>query len=572
MNSVNQIMRQVGVITMTLMLLPQSGFGQNEVQKTTIDQADQVCDVHGIAQSACYICDTTKREKGRLWCKEHDRYEDRCFICHPDIKDPDRDWCEQHFLYEDECVFCRPSSKESSDVSDDNRDPKRMWCAEHDIYEDECVLCHPELKESEGDKRDPKRLWCKEHSVYEDECVICHPEIEGSSGTSKPSALFCVEHDVAEQECGICHPELVAHLNPGSGLKIRFASDKATDKAAVKTAVAEVGAISGGIEVFAEIMFNQNKFAHVALPVDGIIRSVDVDLGRQVKAGDVLATVTSVEISKAIGDYMRAIAQDKLREQTVERERTLRQEQITSERELQEAIAAHEAADAEVHQTQQYLTTFGLSPSQIARLGKENPGTAALEVRAPFDGEVVARTAVPGALVETGIPLFKIADRSTMWAMLNVPAIDIDHVKVGQQVEITLDAAPDQTLVGILTWVSAEVDERTRMAKARAEIPNPGNRLRSGTFARGRIITKSADAAVIIPQSSLQQVDDRPLAFVKIEEDLYEARSVTLGARQGDRHEVLAGLSAGETIVVENSFVMKSQLLLSRLGAGCVDD
>jgi cobalt-zinc-cadmium efflux system membrane fusion protein len=340
----------------------------------------------------------------------------------------------------------------------------------------------------------------------------------------------------------------------------------------VRTAVAEVASISGGIEVFAEIMFNQNKFAHVALPVDGIIRSVDVDLGNQVKAGDVLATVTSIEISKAIGDYMRAIAEDKLREKTVERARKLHQEQITSERELQEAIAAHEAADAEVLQTRQQLTTLGLSPAQIARLEKENPDTAALEVRAPFDGEVVARTAVPGALVETGTPLFKIADRSTMWAMLNVPADDVDHVQVGQQVEITLDAAPDQALVGTLTWVAAEVDERTRMAKARAEIPNPGNRLRSGTFARGRIITKSTDAAVIIPQSGLQQVDDRPLAFVKLEEDLYEARPVALGAKQGERYEVLSGLDPGETIVVGNSFVMKSQLLLSRLGAGCVDD
>ena len=575
------------------------------------------CKPHGALQTECFICDSSLREKGRLWCKEHDRYEDRCFLCHPDLEDRDRAWCKEHHLYEDECSLCQPPQTEEAVRSRDTstckphdalqskcfmcnpslREKGRLWCKEHDRYEDRCFLCHPELEDKDrawckehylyedecilcrtnqkgatNDDRDPKRLWCDEHGVYEDECVICHPEIKGTSGAAKGAVLYCKEHDVDEQDCGICHPELVTELDPGHGLKIRFASDKATAKAGVKTSTAKHGAISGGIDVFAEIMFNQNKLAHIALPVDGIVRSVDVDLGDQVKAGDVLATVSSVEISKAIGDYRRAIAQDRLWEQTVERERTLRDEKISAEKDLQEAIAAHQVADAEVIQTRQQLVTLGLSASQISQLEKAAPGTSVLEVRAPFDGEVVARKAVQGALAETGSPLFKVADRSIMWAMLNVPANKVDQLDVGQDVEISLDSDHGQTFVGRLTWVAAEIDEHTRMAKARAEVSNPDNRLRSGAFARGRIITTSADAAVIIPQSSLQQVDNRPLAFVKLEEDLYEARPIKLGAKQGDHYQVLDGLHPGETIVVENSFVMKSQLLLSRLGAGCVDD
>jgi cobalt-zinc-cadmium efflux system membrane fusion protein len=355
-------------------------------------------------------------------------------------------------------------------------------------------------------------------------------------------------------------------------MKIRFASDAATQKAGVKTSVTGQGTVSDRIEVFAEVMFDQNKIAHIALPVDGILQKVNADLGDRVSADEVLARVTSVEISKAIGDYRRAIAQDRLKEQTIERERKLRKENISSERDLQEAIAAHQAADAEVLQTRHQLLALGLSSSQVSELEKDKTTSTALEVRAPFAGEVVDRAAVQGALVETGTPLFKIVDRSKMWAMLKVPAGKIDQVRLGQRVEIRLDADPGQIFEGRVTWISAEIDENTRMAKVRAEISNPEKRLRSGVFARGSIILTVTEDAVVIPQSSLQQIDDQYLAFVKLEEDLYEARPVTLGAKQGDDRQILEGLIPGETIVVKNSFVMKSQLLLSRLGAGCVDD
>jgi len=60
----------------------------------------------------CFICDPTKRERGRLWCAEHGRYEDRCWECQPQLRDADRPYCEEHGLYEDECFLCDPSRAE----------------------------------------------------------------------------------------------------------------------------------------------------------------------------------------------------------------------------------------------------------------------------------------------------------------------------------------------------------------------------------------------------------------------------------------------------------------------------
>ena len=76
---------------------------------------------------------------------------------------------------------------------------------------------------------------------------------------------------------------------------------------------------------------------------------------------------------------------------------------------------------------------------------------------------------------------------------------------------------------------------------------------------------------MIVPQSALQNVSGTTVIFVKSSEDVFEARAVRLGAKRDGRVEIVTGLKAGEPVVVEGSFALKSQFLISRLGAGCVD-
>jgi hypothetical protein len=64
---------------------------------------------HTSPTETCFICDPSKRDSGRLWCKEHARYEDRCWECQPQLRDPKRPYCEEHGLYEDECFLCDSS-------------------------------------------------------------------------------------------------------------------------------------------------------------------------------------------------------------------------------------------------------------------------------------------------------------------------------------------------------------------------------------------------------------------------------------------------------------------------------
>lgn len=452
------------------------------------------CAAHAAPKELCFICDVGLREQGRLWCQEHKRYEDRCWECHPELEDKNR-----------------------------------LWCTEHSLYEDECFLCRPELK-----------------------------------GQGKPAAavtgaaLMCGEHGVPEAECAVCQPDLAIHLKAGESMKVRLPSTNSLTMVGVRTAAPETGPIAEGIECVAEVSFNQNKLAQIPAPVNGIIQSVDVDLGTKVVEGQTVAKLWSASVAEAVAKAVLA-------HQTLDREHKLRADRVTSQAALDEAEATHRAAC-------QQLRTLGFTEEQIDDMGTKPQEQVLMEVRAPFAGEITERMAVRGSLVEVGRPLFTVVDHSTVWAMLQVPEATLVRVQVGQAVELRVDSLPGQVFTGRLTWISPAVDERTRMARARAEFVNPDGLLKDKMFARARILTRQSDRAMLVPPSAIQHVGGKPFVFVKLAEDLFDARAVQLGARQNGRLEVLAGLEPQEQIAVNHAFAIKSAMLMSRLGAGCADD
>ena len=482
---------------------PCESAGQTEVDGAT-------CVAHGSPVELCFICDADLRDKGRLWCGEHDRYEDRCWLCHPELEEEDR-----------------------------------LWCGEHSLYEDECFLCHPELLEEPS---------------------------EADTSEAVGSGLMCNEHGVPEQECGICHPELLASNPSGPNLLVRLSSSESAAKAGVVVETPGIQSMADGVSCLAEFAFNQNKLMRITSLARGVVKSVDVDLGSRVRKGDLLATVSSATIGEAQGAYLRAMAERDLREAALERQRSLLAEQIASEEDYQEAAAAHHVSMSDVRQAHQWLVTLAFDELQIQALASQRSTPGVLELRAPFDGEVVARSAVQGAVVEEADVLFTLTDTSVLWATVNIPESQVSRVSVGQSVELTVESLPGRSFTGTLTWISPQVDDRTRMVQGRVEVPNAGGHLKSQMFARARIATEHADNVVVVPLSAVQNVTGTQVIFVKFLDDLFEARPVTLGVKHDGQVEIIAGLRANEPVVVAGGFALKSQLLASRLGAGCVDD
>jgi cobalt-zinc-cadmium efflux system membrane fusion protein len=479
----------------------------------------------------------------------------------------------------------RAAAQISADHSEEARDPSRLWCNEHSIYEDECFICHPELaskqtlnlvQDAQGDAtRDPNRLWCNEHSIYEDQCLICHPELANQKPHAEATAagsLMCNEHGVLEKECGICHPELLPGLPIGKGLKIRFSSDASVIKAGVELGHSQSASSNVTPDLLGQLSFDRNKLAVITPLGKGVLREIFVDVGDFVQAGQLLATVSSPAIAKAKSDYLQVLADAELRRKVYAREKGLHEEKVSAGLDFEKAKAALAASQSAIDHGLQGLMNLGLSDSEIEEVARSQSRNSNMPIRAPFTGTVVGRNAVLGTAVEPGAPLLQVADLSTMWMELSVPETQLAGVKRGTRIQARFDALPGLAFDGELTWIAFSVDERTRMVKARVELANGQHLLKQGMFGRAKPTGVSQMASLSVPEKAVQIVDGLSVVFVKLEADLFEARPIQHGAARDGHIPILSGLSPNDTIVIAGSYIMKSEFLKARLGAGCVHD
>lgn len=480
----------------------------------------EVCTEHQLSVAECSSCDPDLREPGRLWCGEHDRYEDRCFICHPEIREADR-----------------------------------LWCSEHNLYEDECFFCHPELRDAQGESEDEE---------------AAGPTAAGVRSSSSGD-LQCPEHGVLEAECGICHPDLIAALQPGQGLKIRLESSESAAKAGIRTSTPTPGSSLAGIVVLSRVSYNQSHLARITPLTEGVVQRVLADVGDAVSKGQALVEIASPEIAKVKSDYLGALANEASKQIAYEREEGLAERDLSSQQAYEDALAEREVAASATRTARQLLLYYGLTEEQIRDVAETRSSSSRLSILAPFSGTLIDRDAVIGQAAEVGDALFTLADLSSMWLELSIPEDRVSSLEVDNLVEATFDALPGMTVHGRLTWLASGVDERSRMVRARAIVPNPDSSLRDGMFGQTRILPERDLESVRVPTDALHRFDGAPFIFVRLAEDLYEIRRVDLGGTDGMSVEVLEGVLPQEDVVVTHSFTLKSEFLKSRLGAGCVD-
>jgi cobalt-zinc-cadmium efflux system membrane fusion protein len=198
---------------------------------------------------------------------------------------------------------------------------------------------------------------------------------------------------------------------------------------------------------------------------------------------------------------------------------------------------------------------------EVVAVVETNQTLATLEVKAPIGGTIVDRNVMAGETVTDGATLYTIADLSEVWIDLNIPKRSQSRVKVGLSVVIQPDdGGPD--VAGTIAWISPLSSAEAQTLVARVIMPNPEGRWRPGLFLRAEITLEKREVALAVRDSGLQTVFDFTVVFSQ-HGDLYQARSLELGQRADGYVEVLKGLRAGERYVVENSFLIKADILKS---------
>jgi cobalt-zinc-cadmium efflux system membrane fusion protein len=476
-------------------------------------------------------------------------------------------------LIQIKCMNCYANEVHNKQTGNVVRSPNRLWCNEHNVYEDECSICNPEsVIKSEVLSQNLNRLWCKEHGVYEDECFICHPELKQNNSEVPSVELYCEEHRVPEQECGICHPELTASLIPGEGLKVRLKSLESAVKAGVITTAPDEDEPTATHSVLCQVTYNMNYLARITPLTSGVIRRVLVNVGAYVSKDDVLVEIVSSEIASAKVDYLTAIANQTLKELTYKREKGLFEKKISSQREYQQALTEHQVATNTTHTSRQQLLNYGFTEVELQEIIETRSSSSIIPLRAPFSGTIIERNAVIGEAVGLGDTLFSLADLSTMWLELSIPEYMLFSFKVGNTVEASFNSLPGIKLRGDLIWLASSIEEESRMLKACAIVKNPDSLLKHGLFGQVSLLSEQFNKVLYVPVESIQRFNKKSFLFVKLSDDLYEIRSIVLGSRNGDKIEILDGVSIHEKVVVAGSFTLKSEFLKSRLGAGCVDE
>lgn len=189
---------------------------------------------------------------------------------------------------------------------------------------------------------------------------------------------------------------------------------------------------------------------------------------------------------------------------------------------------------------------------------ESNLSLSIYSVAAPISGVVVERSAMVGGLASEGAPLFEIADLTQLWVDLHIFGADAQHIKPGVPVAVTR-MSDGETLYTTLERVLPGMATASQSTVARATIANADGRWRPGTAVKARITVAQQPVPLMVPLTSLQSMDGRDAVFVR-EGETYLARHVELGARDAGHVQILAGLTEGEEVVVEESYLIKADI------------
>lgn len=337
-------------------------------------------------------------------------------------------------------------------------------------------------------------------------------------------------------------------------------SAEAQQAAGITTAPLEERAVQEQIAVTATIGPNQDRYAHIAPRVAGKVIRVMANLGDQVKPGQSLALIDSIEVGEAQSAYAQALSEHALAKSAMDRAEKLFADQIIPQKDYLRAKADYEKAKAVLRAAQDKRQALGVGDH-----ASSGGSPSIFPLVAPFSGTVIEKAAVLGELAQPDRSLFSVADVSTVWIDANLYEKDLSKVNVGSLATITLAAYPGETFQGKVTYISNVIDKDSRTIKARVEIPNRDGRLKLGMFATASIATGGSAKAPLLPEDAIVLIQGQPTAFVQ-EGEGFEARPVELGDKLHGQVVIRSGIKPGETVVTHGAYALKAKMLKSQIG------
>jgi cobalt-zinc-cadmium efflux system membrane fusion protein len=334
----------------------------------------------------------------------------------------------------------------------------------------------------------------------------------------------------------------------------------------VTWAAVSMGTVAGAATIPGEITPNEDRTVRLGAPTRGRIVNVAVRPGDRVSAGQLLVTMQSPEAGAAQSDVAKADAEVTARRAEAQysasararAERLLALKAIPRQ-EYDRAIADDERARASLAQAEAEARRARETAKQLSA-GENANGEVV--VRAPADGVVLTRSAVPGTVVDAGAPLVVVTDPANLWVTIAAPEQLAGLFRQGNRVRLVVPAFPRDTFAARVDAVGAGLEADTRTLSVRATVVSSG-RLKPQMVATVIVDGGEARPAAYVPDEAVQMLEGKAHVFLARPAEgggvRFERRAVTVGARQGGRAAILSGLAAGDVVATSGAFSVKAE-------------
>jgi len=295
----------------------------------------------------------------------------------------------------------------------------------------------------------------------------------------------------------------------------------------VKTTLAVRTAIFRSVRVPGTVTLDERRVSVVSIRTEAFLEDVaDITTGQMIEQGQPLVRFYAKEIAAAGALYAADLKS-----------------------------GAGQAAAGSL----QRLENLGVPAEAIAEIKKTRKVPISVTLTAPRNGVVLERVAVDGMMAEAGETLFRVADISTVWVVVDVPEYEVGSVRVGDKATIRIRSLPGQMFEGKVGLIYPEIQSQTRTARLRVELPNPDGLLLANMYADVEIATGGGTPVVAVPGSAVIDTGDSQVVILDMGEGRFEPRDVKIGARGEDMVEIVNGVAEGDRVVISANFLIDAE-------------
>ncbi|MEM6467962.1 MAG: efflux RND transporter periplasmic adaptor subunit [Planctomycetota bacterium] len=404
--------------------------------------------------------------------------------------------------------------------------------------------------------------------------------------------MMCTPPSTEPGRCPVCAMELVEATSGGGGDGISVTIEASARRlVGIQTAMSKMGQVTRTIRTIGSIDFDESRLSTISAYIDGRLEKMYADYaGVQVSEGDDLALIYSPQLYSAQTEFVTSL------------------EGSSSKR--------FQIGDSNLQDmARENLSELGMTTEQIETLRKNRKPQSRIRIKSPQSGTVTEKTAVEGDYVKTGQKLYRIADLTSVWLMLDLFPDDAATVRFGQQVEAEIQSMPGEVFTGRVAFIDPTVNKKTRTVRVRVEVMNFDGKLRPGDYATARITVPAIPTKLVydpalsgkyispmhpqvirdepgdcplcgmdlvptvqlgyatepqpeqrvvtVPRDSVLLTGDSGVIYVETEPGRFEIRRVTVGPMNDDDAVIIEGLAAGETVATGGNFLIDSQMQLA---------